>query len=170
MLASMNLTDREQEIVVLLRRDPLIGSEALAEALGTTRAAVNVHLSNLGKKGVILGRGYVLSEQPAVVVIGGANMDIKARSARAAVPATSNPGTGSMAPGGVGRNIAENLARLGTRTHLVAPSGATCCGDALLTATPAPGCRRAVRRGAARPAPTPRSWTPPASWWWPSRT
>ena len=83
MLTSMSLTEREQEIVALLRRDPLIGSAALAEALGTTRAAVNVHLSNLGKKGVILGRGYVLSEQPAVVVVGGANMDVKARSAAA---------------------------------------------------------------------------------------
>ena len=86
MLTSMPLTDREREIVALLRRDPLIGSAALAEALGTTRTAVNVHLSNLGKKGVILGRGYVLSEQRSVVVVGGANMDVKARSTRAAVP------------------------------------------------------------------------------------
>ena len=38
----------------MLRRDPMIGSAAIAEQLGTTRAAVNVHLSNLGKKGVIL--------------------------------------------------------------------------------------------------------------------
>ena len=89
MLTSMALTEREHEIVALLRRDPLIGSEAIADALGTTRQAVNVHLSNLGKKGVILGRGYVLSEAPAVVVIGGANMDVKARSTRAAVGATS---------------------------------------------------------------------------------
>jgi sugar/nucleoside kinase (ribokinase family)/DNA-binding CsgD family transcriptional regulator len=139
MLTSMSLTDREREIVALLRRDPLIGSQALAHALGTTRTAVNVHLSNLGKKGVILGRGYVLSEDPAVVVIGGANMDVKARSARAAVPATSNPGTGSMTAGGVGRNIAENLARLGTRTHLVAAIGADGLGDQVLAATSAAG-------------------------------
>jgi pseudouridine kinase len=135
----MNLTEREQEIVRHLRRDPLIGSAALAEAIGTTRAAVNVHLSNLGKKGVILGRGYVLSEQPAVVVIGGANMDVKARSARSAVPGTSNPGSGSMAPGGVGRNIAENLARLGTRTHLVAAIGSDGLGEQVLAATSGAG-------------------------------
>src|SRR3954451_14066023 len=123
MMTSMALTDREQEIVALLRRDPLVGSDAIARALGTTRAAVNVHLSNLGKKGVILGRGYVLSEEPAVVVVGGANMDVKARSAPSAVPATSNPGTVTMPAGGVGRSIAENLARLGTRTHLVVVIG-----------------------------------------------
>jgi len=149
MMTSMSLTDREREIVALLRRDPLLGSEAIASALGTTRTAVNVHLSNLGKKGVILGRGYVLSEEPAVVVIGGANMDVKARSVRAAVPATSNPGTGSMAAGGVGRNIAENLARLGTRTHLVAAIGSDALGDQVLAATSGAGVHvEHVRRSA----------------------
>lgn len=131
----MSLTEREREVVALLRRDPLAGSAAIAEALGTTRAAVNVHLSNLTRKGVLLGRGYVLSEGPSVVVVGGANMDVKARSARAAVTASSNPGAASMAAGGVGRNIAENLARLGTRTHLVAAIGSDGLGDQVLSAT-----------------------------------
>ena len=149
MLTSMSLTDREREIVALLRRDPLIGSAALARELGTTRAAVNVHLSNLGKKGVILGRGYVLSEQQSVVVVGGANMDVKARSRRGIVPATSNPGTAAMSPGGVGRNIAENLARLGTRTHLVAAIGADGLGDQVLAATSGAGVHvEQVRRSA----------------------
>ena len=145
----MTLTDREREIVALLRRDPLIGSAAIAEELGTTRAAVNVHLSNLGKKGVILGRGYLLSEEPSVVVVGGANMDVKARSTRVAVPATSNPGTGTMTAGGVGRNIAENLARLGTRTHLVAAIGSDGLGDQILAATSSAGVHvEHVRRSA----------------------
>jgi pseudouridine kinase len=145
----VTLTEREAEIVALLRRDPLIGSEAIAQRLGTTRAAVNVHLSNLGKKGVILGRGYVLGEEPPVVVIGGANMDVKARSARRVVPATSNPGTASVTAGGVGRNIAENLARLGTRTHLVAAVGNDELGDRVLDSTSRAGvhCEH-VRRSA----------------------
>lgn len=143
----MNLTEREQEIVALLRRDPMIGSEAIARALGSTRAAVNVHLSNLGKKGVIAGRGYILREQPYVVVVGGANVDVLAHSTARAVPGTSNPGTGAMSPGGVGRNIAENLARLGTRTHLVAAVGSDALGDGLLAATADAGVRvdRVVR-------------------------
>jgi pseudouridine kinase len=150
----VSLTEREREIVVLLRRDPLIGSAAIAAALGTTRAAVNVHLSNLGKKGVILGRGYVLGEEPPVVVIGGANMDVKARSAAAVVPATSNPGTASMTAGGVGRNIAENLARLGTRTHLVAAVGTDGLGDQVLAATSAAGVHVEHVRRSARPTGT----------------
>jgi sugar/nucleoside kinase (ribokinase family) len=70
-----------------------------------------------------------------VVVIGGANVDIKAACSRAPVPATSNPGTTVIAPGGVGRNIAENLARLGSPVHLVAAVGADALGDQILAAT-----------------------------------
>lgn len=135
------LTSREQQIVDLLRRDPLMSAEALATALGTTRASVNVHVSNLGKKGVILGRGYVLADSPAAVVVGGANMDFKARSRARATPQTSNPGHGSMAPGGVARNIAENLARLGDRVHLVSVVGRDPLGETLLRQTVAAGVR-----------------------------
>ncbi|WP_121254094.1 carbohydrate kinase [Nocardioides ferulae] len=146
----MHLTEREREIVALLRRDPLLSAEAIAARLGSTRAAVNVHLSRLGRKGVILGRGYVLAESPGVVVVGGANMDIKARSARPVVARTSNPGTGTMSPGGVGRNVAENLARLGTRTHLVASVGQDPLGDQVLVATSGAGVRvEHVRRSSA---------------------
>lgn len=141
MMISMSLTGREQQIVAMLRRDPMMGSAAIAEQLGTTRAAVNVHLSNLGKKGVILGRGYLLSEQPGVVVIGGANVDVKARSSAPAAHRTSNPGRGSMEPGGVARNVAENLARLGTRTYLVAAVGRDALGESLLAQTSAAGVR-----------------------------
>ena len=135
------LTDRERQIVDLLRRDPLIGSDALASALGTSRASINVHLSNLGKKGVILGRGYVLAEEPGAVVVGGANVDFKARSEAKVTAQTSNPGHASMTPGGVGRNIAENLARLGDRVHLISVVGRDPMGDNLLEHTSAAGVR-----------------------------
>ena len=131
----MGLTDREREIVDLLRTEPLISPAAIAERLGSTRAAVNVHLSNLGRKGVILGRGYILSAQPPVVVVGGANIDIKARSSAAAIAQTSNPGSTSTTPGGVARNIAENLARLGTTTQLIVALGRDQYGERLLTET-----------------------------------
>ncbi|GIG68893.1 carbohydrate kinase [Phytomonospora endophytica] len=150
----MSLTEREREIVALLRRDPMIGSAAIAETLGTTRAAVNVHLSNLGRKGVILGRGYVLATRPAVVVVGGANMDVKARSERPVVSASSNPGTATITPGGVGRNVAENLARLGTRTHLVSVVGGDTLGDQVLAATSAAGVHVEHVRRSTRPTGT----------------
>jgi len=131
----MGVTEREQEIIDLLRREPLITPAGIAERLGSTRAAVNVHLSNLGRKGVILGRGYILSPRTPVVVVGGANLDIKARSAAAAIPGTSNPGHTATTPGGVARNIAENLARLGTTTALIAALGRDQHGERLLAET-----------------------------------
>ena len=73
----MNLTDRERQIIEFIRRDPMIGAQALADRLGSTRSAVLVHLSNLGKKGVLLGRGYILREEQMVLVIGGSTLDLK---------------------------------------------------------------------------------------------
>ena len=52
---------------------------------------------------------------PSIIVAGGTNLDIKSRIAGKAIPGTSNPGWTETSPGGVGRNIAENLARLGAR-------------------------------------------------------
>jgi len=137
----MMLTQREREIVTLLRRDPLAGPQEIAEALGMTRAAANVHLSNLGKKGAILGRGYILRQENAVVVIGGANIDIKVRSTAPIRRRTSNPGRSDTTSGGVGRNIAENLARLGTPTYLIAAVGRDAAGERLLGDTQAAGVR-----------------------------
>ncbi|MCD4523799.1 carbohydrate kinase family protein [Nocardioides sp. cx-173] len=74
-----------------------------------------------------------------VVVIGGANLDLKARTTSAVVRGTSNPGTLSTSPGGVGRNIAENLARLGTPTALVAAVGDDVFGDDLVATTAGAG-------------------------------
>jgi len=70
-----------------------------------------------------------------VVVVGGANVDVKARSTAALVDATSNPGTVVRTPGGVGRNVAENLARLGSRVALVSTVGSDPDGDWLLQET-----------------------------------
>ncbi|CAN5661129.1 PfkB family carbohydrate kinase [soil metagenome] len=76
---------------------------------------------------------------PRVVVIGGANVDVIARPHVAAVAATSNPGRVTVTPGGVGRNIAEGLARLGTRTDLVATVGSDAHGDLVVSGSAAAG-------------------------------
>ena len=136
----MELTRREQEVVDLLRGDPMLDAAAIAVRIGATRAAVAVHLSNLTKKGTILGRGYVVRrEARSVVVVGGANMDLRAHSTARAQLRTSNPGVAVTTPGGVGRNIAENLARLGRPTQLIAPVGRDAFGEQLVSATRAAG-------------------------------
>ena len=136
----VNLTAREHDIVALLRSDPMLDAAALAERIGSTRAAVSVHLSNLTRKGVVLGRGYVLrAEADSVVVVGGAVLDTKVRTTAPPVLATSNPGTAAWTAGGVGRNIAENLARLGSPTVLVAAVGADPAAETVLARTSAAG-------------------------------
>ncbi len=74
-----------------------------------------------------------------VVVVGGANMDLKSRTGAAPILGTSNPGHQSWSPGGVGRNIAENLARLGDPVELVAAVGDDPVGRDLLARTAAAG-------------------------------
>ena len=86
-------------------------------------------------------------ETPWVVVVGGANLDVLAHSTRAVLPGTSNPGATTLSPGGVGRNIAEALARLGTPTALVAAVGTDAFGDRVVEATSRAGVDvAAVRR------------------------
>ena len=75
----------------------------------------------------------------SVLVVGGANLDLLARSRSALHLHTSNPGTSTGTPGGVGRNIAENLARLGTTTRLVLAVGDDLSGAELLERTQAAG-------------------------------
>ena len=146
-ICNVKLTAREREIVALLRSDPTLDATALAERIGSTRAAVSVHLSNLMKKGVVRGRGYLLrAEADSVVVVGGAVLDTKVRTSGAPVLRTSNPGTASWTAGGVGRNIAENLARLGSPTLLVAAVGDDPAAETVLARTTAAGveCRHVV--------------------------
>ena len=128
----MSLRPQERDILTLLRARPSLDAGGLAQALGTTKGAVAVALSRLTTKGEIVGRGYLLRERPTAVVFGGANWDIKARSIGPAVTRTSNPAVISRTPGGVGRNIAENLGRLGHRTELVTAIGADEAGNELV--------------------------------------
>lgn len=126
------MTPREQEILALIREDPLISQAAIATRLGISRSAVAGHIMNLTNKGAIRGRGYIVTEDPFVVAIGGANMDICAAPTTRLRTADSNPGTVTTSPGGVARNVAENLAHLGVDCRLISAIGADHHGDLLM--------------------------------------
>ena len=64
-----------------------------------------------------------MADRPYVVVVGGANMDIAGRPSGPLVPHDSNLGTVRLSHGGVGRNIAHNLALLGVDVKLVTAFG-----------------------------------------------
>lgn len=74
-----------------------------------------------------------------IVVIGGANVDLRGKPQEPLLIATSNPGTVHRRPGGVGRSIAENLARLGAEVVLLSAVGDDEPGHYLLQATAAAG-------------------------------
>jgi len=67
-----------------------------------------------------------------VVVVGGANTDIAGTSSAALRAHDSNPGHIRISAGGVGRNVAENLARLGVRVSLITAFGGDEAGRALM--------------------------------------
>lgn len=71
------------------------------------------------------------------MVAGGANVDIQGRSYAQFARGDSNPGNVSVTPGGVGRNVAENLARLGERVELL-----SVFGDDDMSAWLVESCRR----------------------------
>lgn len=72
----MRLTLREREIVEMLKKHPLASQYELAKHFGISRSSVAVHISNLMKKGVILGKGYVFNEQVSIVIVGLSYLDI----------------------------------------------------------------------------------------------
>ncbi len=84
-------------------------------------------------------KGNIVDSQPGIVVIGGASLDIKGRLRGPFRPGTSNAATIQISIGGVGRNIAENLARLGTPVSLIAAVCADDFGRAIVQHTTAAG-------------------------------
>lgn len=126
------MTNREREILNLIRQNPLISQKELAEELSITRSSVAVHITNLLKKGYIVGKGYILSDDSYVCVIGGSNMDIQGFPNSKLINKDSNPGSVKISLGGVGRNIAENLVKLGMSTKLLSVVGNDIYGNKIL--------------------------------------
>ena len=115
------MTKRERQLLNWIEENPLISQKELADKAGITRSSVAVHISNLMKKGYITGKGYIVQTAPYVTVVGGVNVDIGGRPE--AVARDSNPGAVHSSLGGVGRNIAHNMALLGLDTRLLTAFG-----------------------------------------------
>ena len=126
------LTAREKCVLELIRRDPMMSQQEIAARLGISRSAVAGHIMNLTDKGVIKGRGYVLGDATYAVVVGGANLDLHGKAAEPLRMRDSNPGCVKLSPGGVARNIAENLARLGVACRLITAVGNDPHGDLIM--------------------------------------
>ncbi len=126
------MTQREAEILNIIKENPLISQQEIADMLGVTRSSIAVHITNLSKKGIIMGKGYVVKGDEYVSVIGGANIDIQGFPDSTLKLCDSNPGSILLSAGGVGRNIAENIARLGLHTRFFTFLGDDLYGEKIM--------------------------------------
>jgi len=129
MLRAASTKDR---ILAHIQEDPFVSQLELARRLGLTRSAVASHIAQLVRDGRLLGRAYVMPRLEPVLVAGGANLDRLAKSLGPVVLGTSNPASVQESFGGVARNVAENLARLGVPVRLLTAVGEDPAGAALL--------------------------------------
>ena len=117
-LAIDKLTEREKEVLELIKKDATVSREEIADQLAISESAVGTYIHHLSSKGYLLGRGYITAPEKKVVVVGGANLDIKGYSPNY-IGGSSSPGWIEESSGGVGRNIAEDLALLGQEVVLL---------------------------------------------------
>ncbi|MDY6215380.1 carbohydrate kinase [Actinobacillus porcinus] len=117
------MTDNERTIFELIRKNPFISQQELADKIGLSRSAVANIISALVKKEYLLGKAYIFNERNAIVCIGAANLDKKIKTDHELQGYTSNPITSKVSIGGVVRNIAENLGRLEQEVILISTVG-----------------------------------------------
>lgn len=117
------MNEKEKLVFQLIKENPYLSQQEMSEQLGMSRPALANTISALVKRGEIVGRAYVLPEKNQIITIGGANVDRKFSIEGTAQLGTSNPATVSESVGGVARNIAENLGRLGNRISLLTTIG-----------------------------------------------
>jgi pseudouridine kinase len=130
---------KKDQLYELIRANPFISQQDLAVQLRLSRSAVAGYIAGLIRERRLLGRAYVLPGNRPVACIGAANLDRKLRSLATLKMGTSNPARQDESFGGVARNIAENLARLGAPVTLTTALGDDSSGSALLAHAEAAG-------------------------------
>ncbi|KAH0977746.1 hypothetical protein GBA52_027465 [Prunus armeniaca] len=81
---------------------------------------------------LLLSNGQVKSEEAEPVVIGGMVLDIHATPSIPANPRTTTPGKVSYVLGGVARNVAECISKLGAKPFMISALGLDMPGNLLL--------------------------------------
>lgn len=123
---------KKEQLYALIRANPFIAQNELATELNLSRSAVANYIATLVRERRLLGRAYVLPSARPILCIGAANLDRKLRAAGPLAMGSSNPASAVESFGGVARNIAENLARMGAKVGLITAVGKDSSGNALL--------------------------------------
>ncbi|MBS4179436.1 PfkB family carbohydrate kinase [Lederbergia citrea] len=117
------MNEQEELVLGMIKENPFISQEELSEIIGLSKSSLANIISSLIKKEYVFGKAYVLNETAPIICIGGANIDRKFYAQNEITAETSNPVKSSRAVGGVARNIAENLGRLGEEVTLLSTAG-----------------------------------------------
>jgi sugar/nucleoside kinase (ribokinase family)/DNA-binding CsgD family transcriptional regulator len=128
----MKLNENENKVLSILKEDPYVSQQFIADRLKLSRPAIANLISGLQDKGYILGKPYVLKKEEYVTCIGGANFDHAFKLEEDMILGTSNPVHSSTSYGGVIRNVADNLSRLNHAVSLMAVLGDDPAGEDLL--------------------------------------
>jgi len=128
----MKLNENENKVLSILKEDPYVSQQFIADRLNLSRPAIANLISGLQDKGYILGKPYVLKTEEYVTCIGGANMDYAFRLEEDMILGTSNPVYSFTSYGGVIRNVADNLSRLNHAVSLMTVLGDDSAGEDLL--------------------------------------
>lgn len=119
----MSLNDKEKLILEIIRENPFIPQQELADNIGLSRSATANLISGLVRKDYLLGKAYVLNDEEPIICIGGANIDRRYLVKDTLIQGTSNNVQSRTNVGGVARNVAENLGRLEENVMLFSVAG-----------------------------------------------
>ncbi|MFA7377048.1 MAG: carbohydrate kinase [Acholeplasmataceae bacterium] len=131
----MKLNENEKKVLSILKEDPYVSQQFIADQLDLSRPAVANLISGLQEKGYILGKPYVLKTEDYITCIGGCNMDYTFRLEEGMALGTSNPVNSLTSHGGVIRNVADNLSRLNHKVSLMTVVGDDRAGEELIQAS-----------------------------------
>lgn len=131
------MTKHERIILDKLIEDPMLSQSELASMLGLTRSSVSVYISHLMHNGYIRGRGYVLDGQKSIYIVGSSSIDYRTViNQDASFPPQQvtvlDDYDLTVSYGGIAKNIAESMTRLGHSISCISAIGSDSLGGELL--------------------------------------
>lgn len=127
----------ERLILEKLTENPMLSQGELAAMLNLTRSSVSVYISHLMQMGFIRGRGYLIEDHNTIYVIGTASIDYRTTIDEALLrdpshAATLDDNELNIDFGGIGKNISENIHRIGHNVSYIGAIGSDVLGQELL--------------------------------------
>ncbi|CAM3945707.1 carbohydrate kinase [Alkalicoccus chagannorensis] len=127
--------EKKEEILYIIKRQPMISQDELAARVGLSRSAAAGYISRLMKEGAVLGKAYVFPPEKQILCIGGANIDRKLH-VQALRWRDSNPASSTQSIGGTALNAAYVLYRRERTVSLVTMTGEDAAGRQLMEQIP----------------------------------